>query len=70
MTRGTAHVEATHCPSEGNARQNTDGQIFKTSYQGTVRPNLEYSSSALATTAKDKLLSLDTTRHYSLSQEP
>ena len=37
----------------------TDEQNLKTSYKGTVRPNLEYSSSAYATTAKGNLLSLD-----------
>ena len=58
-------MKSTHWPSEGKARQNltimcklagatwgTDGQNLKTSYQRTVRPKLEYSSSTYATTAK------------------
>ena len=52
-------MDATHCPSEMKARRKltimrklaviiwgTDEQILNTSYQGTARPNLEYSSSA------------------------
>jgi len=52
-------VEATHCPSEGKARQKltimlelagtiwgTDKQILNTWYQVTVIPNLEHSSPA------------------------
>ena len=52
-------MKSTHCPSEGKARQKlmimrklagttwgTDGQKLKIRYKGTVRPYLEYSSSA------------------------
>ena len=42
-----------------------DEQVRKTSYQRTVRPNLEYSSSAYATIAKGNLLSSKPgTTHY------
>ena len=65
-------MEATHCPCREEGRHKltimrklagttwgTDEQNLKTSYQGTVRPNLQYSSSAKATTAKYNRLSLN-----------
>ena len=80
-------MKSIHYPSEVKARQKltimrkltgtawgTDGQKLKTSYQGTVRPKLEYSSPAEATTTKGNLLSLDKvqkpgTTHYHSSHE-
>ena len=41
-------------------------QILKTVYEGSVRPVLEYSSTAWSTTAKTNLQSLDKIQHQAL----